>query len=307
MTMTDVQAGLTSLLKELKFRNHLPKNMDVSKIGDRYWFVCHDEDQTKIISENSTTGFSDDGNVALLKALSERAERLAFRKGYENKIMSCMTERSDGFAAYPLFYQNAESKARESALAEAFERYVWAKWWDEERIEFKLESINNSEHKHKISPYVATVKDQCGLEEIFVIQPKIEDSNGLEVVILFGRLKSGGFISGGACGLIDDTKKILLRSLDELYRHGLAVEKIRSENIEPVTFYEKRLAYFGLGHGNHLIRKRLEAKGRKSISLPKLEIDEVVKHELDDLFQVHRCYFENQPPFIGGALERLCL
>ncbi len=305
--MSDVQAGLTSLLKELKLRNQLPKNMDVSKVGDRYWFVCHDENKSKIISENSTTGFADDGNIALLKALSEGVERLAFRSGFENKITSCMTERSDGFAAYPLFYGNAESKARESALAEAVERYVWAKWWDDETIAFKLDSIRNYVIEQKISSYVATVKYQCGLEEIFVIEPKVENSSGLAVVILFGRLKSGGFISGGACGSIDDREQILLRSLDELYRHGLAVEKICLENIEPVTFYEKRLAYFGLGHGDHLIRKRLEAKGNKSIILPKLEIDEVVKHELHDLFQVHRCYFENQPPFVGGTLERLCL
>lgn len=305
--MSDLQAGLTSLLKELKLRSQLPKNMDVSKVGDRYWFVCHDDDKLNIISERSTTGFSDDGSVALLKALSERVERLAFRDGYENKITSCMTERSDGFAAYPLFYENAKSKARESALAEAVERYVWAKWWDDESIAFALDSISNYANNHKISPYVSTVKDQCGLEEIFVIEPKIENSNGLVVVILFGRLKSGGFISGGACGFIGDTKQILLRSLDELYRHGLAVKKIRLENTEAVTFYEKRLTYFGLGHGNHLIRRRLEAKGDKSIVLPKLAIDEVVNHELQDLFQVHRCYFENQPAFVGGALERLCL
>ncbi len=305
--MTDVKAGLTSLLKQLRLRNQLPKNMDVSKVGDRYWFVCHDDDKSKIISENSTTGFSDDGNIALLKALSERVERLAFRSGFGNKITSCMTERSDGFAAYPLFYQNAESKARESALAEAVERYVWAKWWDDEATAFKLETISDNQNESEILAHAAVVKNQCGLEEIFLIEPKIENSNGLSVVILFGRLKSGGFISGGACGAFNDTKQILLRSLDELYRHGLAIEKIRLENLEPATFYEKRLVYFGLGYGNDLIRKRLEAKGSKSIFLPRLEINEVVKHELHDLFQVHRCYFENQPPFIGGALERLCL
>lgn len=305
--MSDIQAGLTSLLKELKLRNQLPKNMDVSKVCDRYWFVCHDEDKSKIISENSTTGFSDDGNVALLKALSERVERLAFREGYENKISSCMTERSDGFAAYPLFYQNAKVKARASALAEAVERYVWAKWWDDESIAFALDSISIYANKYKVLPYVDTVKSQCDLEEIFVIEPKVENSNRFSVVILFGRLKFGGFISGGACGDIDDTKQILLRSIDELYRHGLAIKKISLECTEPGTFYEKRLVYFGFGHGNHLIRKRLEANGSKSIVLPELAIDTVVNHKLQDLFHVHRCYFENQPAFVGGELERLCL
>lgn len=281
--------------------------MDASKVGDRYWFVCHDQDQSGIISEDSTTGFSDDSNVALLKSLSERAERLAFRSGYTNKIKSCMTERSDGFAAYPLFYKDAELKARESALSEAVERYIWASWWDDENINFSINPISSFSEEHKISPYVSIVKDQCSIEEIFVIQPKIENSNGLTVTILFGRFKTGGFVSGGACGSVGDLKQSLLRSLDELYRHGLAVKKIKLEHLEPVTFYEKRLAYFGLGFGNHLIRKRLEAKGSKSVLLPSLEIDEQVHHELQDLFGVHRCHFENQPAFIGGALERLCL
>jgi len=305
--MIDAQAGLNSLLKELKLRNQLPKKMDVSKVGDRYWFVCHDDDKAGLISEASTTGFAEDGSIALLKALSERVERLAFRSGYENKIKSCMTLRSDGFAAYPLFYENAEQKARESALAEAVERYVWAKWWDDENISFKFEPIAKFASEHKFAPYVSLVMDQCGLEEIFVIRPDVENLNGLSVFILFGRLRSGGFISGGACGSIEDAKHNLMRSLDELYRHGLAIKKVLSEKTEPVSFYEKRLAYFGLGYGNHLIRKRLEAKGTKLIVLPRLEIDEAVQHDLGDLFQVHRCYFEDQPSFVGEAMERLCL
>lgn len=305
--MIDVQAGLNSLLKELKLRNQLPKNMDVSKVGDRYWFVCHDDDKAGLISETSTTGFAEDGSVALLKALSERIERRAFRSGYENKIKSCMTPRSDGFAAYPLFYEYAAQKARESALSEAIERYVWAKWWDDEAITFKSEPIALFVNEYKISPYVSLVKNQCALEEIFVIQPEVQNSNGFSVFILFGRLKSGGFVSGGACGPAESAKQSLMRSLDELFRHGLAIKKMLSERTVPVSFYEKRLAYFGLGHGNHLIRQRLEAKGSQSIILTKLEIDEAVQHDLSDLFQVHRCYFENQPPFIGGVLERLCL
>lgn len=304
--MTDVQTGLSSLLKELKLRNKLPKSMVASKVGDRYWFVCRDHDQSGIISEDSTTGFSNNRNIALLKALSERVERLAFRSGYANKVKSCLTERSDGFAAYPLFYKSAEMKARESALSEAVERYVWAKWWDNEDIAFTLRPISNFSEQN-ISVYVSLIKDQCSLEEIFVIQPKIKNSNALTVTILFGRLRTGGFVSGGACGSADDLKQSLLRSLDELYRHGLAVKKIKLERLEPVTFYEKRLAYFGLGFGDHLISKRLETNGDKSVLLPSLEIDEHVQHELQDLFRVHRCHFENQPAFVGGALERLCL
>lgn len=303
--MVDIQTGLTSLLKELKLRKQLPQNMDVAQLGDRFWFVCHDQDRSNIISESSTTGFSEDANVALLKALSERVERKAFRQGYEDKIKSCMTDRSDGFAAYPLFYKDADVKARESALCEAIERYVWATWWDNESIAFDMKSISTVLEELKIKPYVSIIKDQCELEEIFVIQPKVENSNNNSVVILFGRLISGGFVSGGACG--DDLKNNLLRSLDELYRHALAIKNMKIKNVEAITFYEKRLAYFGFGNGNHLIRKRLDSNGKQAVVLPNLKIDEPVKHELEDLFQVHRCYFENQPAFVGGAMERLCL
>lgn len=305
--MIDAQSGLNSLLKELKIRNQLPKKMDVSKVGSRYWFVCHDNESPGLISETSTTGFAEDGSTALLKALSERVERTAFRMGFKQEIKSCMTDRSDGFAAYPLFHENAHQKARESALAEAIERYAWAKWWDDETISFNLEPISKFKDDYKISSYVSLIMDQCSLEEIFVIQPEIENSNDFSVLIIFGRLRSGGFISGGACGLFDSKKTTLLRSLDELYRHGLAIKKLLFEKVEPISFYEKRLAYFGLGYGNHLVRKRLETKGHKSIVLPTLEIDEAVEHELSSLFQVHRCYFQNQPAFVGGVLERLCL
>lgn len=304
--MEDTKGGLALLLTELKFKNKLPKNIDISKIGDRYWCVCYDEDNSEIISESSTTGFAESSDVALLKALSERAERRAFRTGHMRKLSSCMTERSDGFAAYPLFYRNAEVSARNSALSEAIERYAWAQWWDDEEIAFTIEPIDSFANKHNILMNVSSVKEACGLDEILVISPHIENSNN-QVVILLGQLKTGGYISGGACDLINNFKLVLLRSLDELYRHGLAVKKIIYENLEPTTFYEKRLVYFAFGHGNELVAKRIKAQGKKSITLPRLEIDELVPHDLGDLFQVHRCYFENQPIFVGGALERLCL
>lgn len=305
--MINAQIGLENLLKALKSRGQLPVNMDASKVGDRYWFVCHDENQSQIISESSTTGFSDDPSIALLKSLSERAERSAFRSGFSNKIESCMTERSDGFAAYPTFYDSAKTKARESALSEAIERYVWSTWWDNKNIAFKIESITALAADLKINPYVSLVKEQCHLEEIFVIKPEVKNLHEQSVIILFGRSRFGSFISGGASGKNLDLKNTMLRSIDELYRHGLAINKIRTTNAEPKTFYEKRLAYFGLGHGNQLIRERLESKGAESIVLPNLAVDKEIAHEIQDLFIVYRCLFENQPPFIGGALERLCL
>lgn len=305
--MQPMQANINTLLKELKSRKALPKKMDAAQLGGRYWFVCHDNDNVNIISENSSTGFSDDPSIALLKSLSERAERNAFREGFNNSLASCMTDRSDGFAAFPRFYENAMVKARNSALSEAIERYVWATWWDNHDIGFDLRTIDHISDQHKITSHVKSIMDQCNIEEVFVINPKIENSDNHKVIILFARLRFGGFISGGACGDHNQEKETLLRALDELYRHGLALENIKKQHLIPKSFYEKRLAYFGRGNGNLLIRARLEAQGKKSILLPALKIDESVPHEQSDLFCVHRCLFENQPPFIGGALERFCL
>lgn len=305
--MDTMQNNINSLLKELKSRKALPKKMDVAKLGERCWFVCHDNEDVNIISENSTTGFSDDPNIALLKSLSERAERNAFREGHKNSLPSCLTERSDGFAAFPKFYEGSADKARNSALSEAIERYVWATWWDNHDIGFDLKTIGQMSDQYKMTVHIQTIKDQCDIEEIFVITPKIENSEDRQVIILFARLRFGGFVSGGACGDVSQEKETLLRAFDELYRHGLALENIKKQDLTPSSFYEKRLAYFGFGKGNLLIRARLEAQGNESIFLPALRIDEQVPHELEELFCVHRCLFVDQPPFIGGDLERFCL
>lgn len=305
--MDTMQTNINSLLKELKARKALPKKMDVAKLGERHWFVCHDNESANIISETSSTGFSENPSIALLKSLSERVERIAFREGNKNSVQSCLTERSDGFAAYPRFYDNSEQKARSSALSEAIERYVWASWWDNHEIDFELKTIGELENEFKIGPHVKMISDQCGIEEIFVITPKIENAENHQVIILLARLRLSGFISGGACGELPQNKETLLRALDELYRHCLAIDNIRKNNLKPESFYEKRLAYFGFGKGNLLIRERIEAKGRKSIFLPTLKTDEQIPHQFDDLFCVHRCLFTDQPPFIGGDLERFCL
>ncbi len=306
--MENFQANVNSLLNELKLRKALPQKMDISKVGERHWFVCHDNDETNIISENSSTGFSDDPSIALLKALSERVERSAFRKGFKNLVISCQTDRSDGFAAYPRFNENAAENARNSALSEAIERYVWATWWDNPEIGFDLKTINQIEDTFKISTHVKRIKDQCHFEEIFVITPEVKNYQNYKTIILLARLRmTGGFVSGGACGDISDKKETLLRALDELYRHGLAIENIKKRNLTPHSFYEERLVYFGFGKGNISIRSRLESQSNTFVTLPELKIDEQVPHTLDDLFYVHRCLFKDQPPFIGGKLERFCL
>ncbi len=304
--MTIQTDKINNLLSSLKSRKLLPSKMDVSKIGNRYWFVCHNGENTNLISESSSTGFADDPSTALMKALSEWVERSAYREGHKKQNPICMTDRSDGFAAFPAFDSDAKTKARESAWYEAIERYVWATWWDDDGISFESQKIDSLSESLNLQTHIEEIKKQCALENVFIVQPQIELAE-VKVVIVFGKLKSGGYISGGACGKSVDLKNIILRSFDELYRHGLAAKKINLENSKAKSFYEQRLAFFSLGHGNNLIRSRLEKKGTLKVNLPELAFDNVVSHSLEELFLVHRCLFKNQPPFMGGHLGRFCL
>ncbi len=125
VSMTD-QLILQSILEDLKLHNQMPRRIDFSIVGGRYWCVVADKelDQLSVINEDVYTGFSDSKEVALLKALSERAERYTFIEGHQQKYNSCSTERSDGFAAIPKIMNS--SSARSNAFNEAVERFVWS-------------------------------------------------------------------------------------------------------------------------------------------------------------------------------------
>lgn len=304
----DFQNHVDNLLRDLRSRGELPKKMDVTQVGQRYWFVGYDNKIDSIMSESSFAGFSDTPVIAMLKSLSERMERLAFGEGNIAGINACQTARSDGFAAYPRFYPDSSNKVRNSALAEAIERYVWSMWWDNDNYAHEVKNIEEVFNDKKILQYASEVEERCGLKNIQVIIPNIENSNGFQVFIFVGFFKNGGVISGGACGVkgFNDVETSL-RALDELLRHGLAIKKIEKLSLKPDTFYEKRLVFFGSGLGNELVLKRLHSKGQKVIVLPDLLYDLEIPHRNSDLFVVHRCLFKDQPPFMGGAVERLCI
>lgn len=299
-----MEARTVGLINLFKLYNIFPKNIEAARIGKRFWFVCYDKDEG-IMSENSSTGFSYDPDTALLKALSERMEQVTFQQGIEKGLSSCATERSDGFAAYPLYEPHAKKTVRDLALSEAIERYVWATWWDNHDIKFEKTSIFDAVISAETYAYFGLIEKECQTGTIFIIEPKIKNLENKKVLILIAHLDSGGFISGGACG--SDFNETIVKAADELFRHGLAIKKMQKKNLEPKTFYERRLAYFGFGNGNHLVKQRLTQKGKKEIELPSLAIDEPLESVLKYEYAVHRCLFENQPPFVGGELERLCL
>lgn len=303
--MNSAKSILQSVIENLKRQDQMPTRIDFSFVGDRYWCVVSDNptDKISVINEDVYTGFSHQKEIALLKALSERTERYAFIEGHQNQDIACLTERSDGFAALPADFQKSDLRA--NALNEAVERFVWSTWWDNMEISFATTDVRLNDVKVQNSEYLKTVFSSLNLEFIKIIKPKLQNTS-YEVQILIGKMKDQGYISGGACGSVEDSENTFNRGMDELYRHGFAYYRSIEKSIEPTSLYENRLLYFASGLGNALVESRLSKEGLQEISLPELEIDSKVETRFDG-YQVYRCYFKNQPPFVGGAMERLCL
>ena len=189
-------------------------------------------------------------------------------------------------------------------MLKAAERFVWANWWDDSRTAFKKHPfrVNRSD---ALYPFFKSIAGTTPIKDIQLIQPAVVNSEDVIVLIFIAGLEGGGFISGGAAGT--NVSSVRFRAASELFRHSLAISRIKKDKVIPESFYEKRLSYFGLGLGDKLVRRRLSCHGNRPIVLPKLRFDTPIKHSLDSLAAVHRCYFENQPHFIGGGLERLCI
>lgn len=304
--MTNSVFEVEQIVGSLKKNSALPKHLDVSKIGGRYLISSYDDLASEIVSESVFTGMSNSKETATLKSLTEKVERTAIRDGARNGLKSCQTERSDGLACLPRIYPLAPKLARENALNEAIERFAWATWWDDPSVSFEILNYFPKFENLKNYGTLLEMQREAGFESPFCISPKISDEDKV-VVILIAKLESGGFVSGGACGNHHQFEEVFMRGLDELFRHAMGATKMKQNNLTPSTFYESRLEYFASGKGDELVKKRLTTNGSKSVELPILQIDEEVPHRFDHDFVVHRCLFENQPPFVGGALERLCL
>ncbi len=307
---------ILQLLSDLKGVGQLPAHVQKSAVGPFAIVNVFSELNSEIISDSVTTGFDKDVNLALLKALVEWIERNAGSYAKKSGQLSCQTERSDGLAAFPIYHHStsspgkeaakkmAKKRARENALAEAIERFAWAQWWDHSTTHYEITGVEHFDSDsvqllgqiQELNPVVAL---QC-------IKPILLNAPEFELLIFLAELKTGGFVSGGAAGLVGKREATSLRGLGELLRHAQSARKIR-EGASPTTFYEKRLAHFLSENGTAQVRERLSKKGSQLVALPTLKFDEEIYHPLAGSIYVHRCLFENQPPFIGGELERLCL
>lgn len=305
--MTTSKLSATDFISALQAQVSLPRNIELSSLKCGALASIFDQPNSSIISESIFSGVDPDPARAVLKGLVEFVERRAFSEGRAAGLAVCQTARSDGFAAYPIQpAMDAPLAARENALAEAVERFVWATWWDDKSISHSVRLVDIANLEAGETP-VADLLSTIEIASLIEIVPKVQDSPYI-VAIYFAFLDGGGVISGGACGRPIEIAQVRYRALGELLRHGLAVRKMRVDGLTPSTFYERRLAYFGNpGIGTDAVLTRIQTTGTNSVRLPSLAFDAPVPHSLAGLVAVHRCYFEDQPHFVGGALERLCL
>lgn len=285
----------------------MPEICQLSTIGPLYSAALFNpQENAALIRESIYCGMDLDKEIAILKAFIEFVERMAFWEGQTSGQPSCQSQRSDGIAAFPVGAHGrryAVEQSRKNALAEAIERYSWAKWWDDETISASITTIRDANLKPSVRQLVEAVIKITPMNDILLVKPII-DQGDTEVIILFGLLNNGGVTSGGACGS-RSSETVMLRALGELARHTEAARRLAG-GVKANTFYELRLQFMCRQDSQEILKRRL-LKGDRSLTLPSLKWDEELPHKFGNDVVVYRCLFEDQPPFIGGALERFCL
>lgn len=281
----------------LKSRNLCPGTIQAAEWNNWTLVSCHSGANSKYISESVAMGIDKDPNIALAKALTEFLERKLSKESADEVVR--LTKRSDGFAAFPVFdsVQNSMLMAAKNALGEAVERYLWAKWWDDELTPYLIKETN--------FPGYSLLKSEFNLKSVKSILVPAHDSYSL--LVLLAETEGGGFVTGGAAGVLGDWIKTFGRAFGELLRHLIVVRNMKKSETSDLSFYEKRLWGFGSGEWRELVLSRLSKNSIGKTLLPKIWIDQPIRHPHMDIVSIHRCLFENQPLFIGGTLERLCI
>lgn len=290
---------ISILLEAIKVAGFLPKNIEKTQFKSIFFYNIYNNPFGNIMSYDVSTGVDSNEKIALLKALVEYLERNAFSESSKKKLFP-LHSFSDGFAAIPKSFPNYIQRTRDNSLAEATERYIWASWWDN-KTGAQISEIYAKEQSTKIRDLLDFIEHT----NIYKIEPFVKNDSGIKTIIIFIKLKNGGYISGGAAGA--DKDATLFRASSEIIRHYLGFLKYKELNLSPCHFYDERLVYFANGFGNHLVEDRLNSTSDKSLVLPKLIYDTPVPHTFENVVYVHRCLFKNQPLFVGGDLTRLCL
>lgn len=282
---------------ELKKRNLVPSNIQFATWMNWTLVSCFSEDDSCLISEKVTMGIDRNPETALMKGLTEFCERKIMNQTYDP--IAGLTARSDGFAALPRYYENSEKRVQNNALNEAIERYIWAKWWDTPSIKFFTSDDFIFANKEQLML-------EFDLEKISSIHV-FPSNHKSSLLILIAKIKDGGYVTGGAAGNEQEKEQTFARAFGEFLRHLIVVKEMTASSHYPVSFYEKRLHGFGTGLWNKIVEERLKQNGDQPIELPELVADREVAHSNSDYIIMHRCLFKDQPIFMGGALERLCI
>lgn len=288
---------VNQFLEVLNNRKLSPLKIEIAEWNSWTLVSCYSKTISKFISEFVAMGVDRDANVALLKALTEFLERQLSRESRD--FAAYLTERSDGFAAFPVYSDILYSKrrARKNALAEAVERYAWANWWDDPSVSFKIEAVMGEDFRALVVEFK--------LKSLRLIS--VPTNKDFMLSILIAENEAGGFVTGGAAGLHSDKNETLSRAFGELLRHLIVYDKMKSSERLDLSFYERRLWGFANGEWSELVHKRLNSDSKRVLELPSLLIDQAISHIHADVISIHRCLFHNQPIFMGGALERLCI
>ncbi len=300
----------TSFVKEIQAQGSEVPRLEIANVGGLIFVTAFDQKSMAVMDNEAAAGVDFDPDLAVTKALVEYFERKVFAEGVHLGHPACQRRHSDGMASFPIIQGDAERWARQNALHEAVERFVWARWWDDPDVGFTRKSLNDFD-------FASTGGMKATLDEIFrilnlksldVVEPMFQGLNGVSVFILIAEVRDLGFITGGAAGLSHNPGGIVIRGLAELVRHGLALSRFQDGKAIPSTFYEKRLVHFGFGNGNWSVSERLNHFSKNRLHLPPLAVDSKIESpKFSSLIATHRCLFEGQPPFVDGELERLCL
>lgn len=295
---------ISYLTQQLKVRNLFPKNIQFSEWGRWTIVSAFDEVTSEFISESVAMGIDTEPETATLKALTEYCERRLSKESSDP--ITKITDRSDGFAAFPVFDNDekiASARAKENSLCEATERYLWSHWWDHSNVLFEIKEVTRGTLNEDFQ-LLRKNFDLATIKEIQVIDST--RTFGLSIFMAEYSI-TGGYVTGGSCSFLNQPEKRQIPAFGELLRHLLTYENMKKAKKNQLSFYEKRLQLFASGELKEKVNSKLTQKNGNPIALPVLQINQPVLHPQSDLIKIHRCLYENQPIFMGGPVDRLCI
>lgn len=271
------------------------KNYQLLKIGDQ--FICsldsnHDI-RERLVSGTGSCGVSSIPELAKIKAISEFVEREAFQESGADS--TC------GFAAYPFLFNQRKAIALAEVIAfnERVEKYVWMQWGDQNDIDSRIYS---TPHKSNVKFY-SGIQKEINFLEYYGIMPILSNIENINVVLLYALTKYGW--ACGAAASSNCTAEAENNALKELYMSGVALYRIHEKDIQPTSFFEKRL--FWISQQDALIRSKISAKGVDSIIIPKHSFKDI-STQYKDCYVVRQCLFEKEyGDFFGKDYKRLYL